>query len=731
MIEAIKQKEALIKSLSSQKDIFNKIRKYSSLGLVGSLILAFIFMFVLRPLGTGLFILTLVIAFAVGVLSLLDYIWKCRINKVEDSHRRLVYDFEHPDHPLEDGNVNIARKMLNSIKNFFSKPSNIIVFVFAIVLSVMVLFPLGKLFLNTFQVGTKFESELINEEWGTSLSMGDWTLLNWPMLLFPKSKDYVNWSLSYFWKPLGNSVAMSLLACTIAVVFGGAFAWLITRSNIPCKKLISTVFIFPYIMPSWSLAMFWENFFKNSASAQSPGVGMLQSMTRWMTASGTGICVPESLIYGLIPTAICLGMHYAPFAYILIGGILRNMDANLEEAATILKASKFKILRRITLPIVAPAMISTILLVFSSSLSTFTVPDKLKFSSISITLRSFLSTSGFKRVGYVVAVILMIFSILILTLNNWFTKSRRNFTTVSGKSGQISKTDLKKARWPIAVFAIILVIFTSIVPLLSFILESLEENSGDLSTLTFKYWTSSQQFDSFIASKNISTQGVFHNSAIWGAFGRSIIVAVFVALIAGTCGILIGYAVSKNRRGKLSNFVSSVAFLPYLIPALSFGAVYYSLIKIPAFSFLDISTTTKQASAVGICIIIGMVKFLPFASRTGTNAMLQVSGEIEEAAIITGCPWHKRMTRILFPIQKSSFISGYLLPFISCMREYTLFILVTSEVTLITNVLQYFTKNGLGQLANAINLLIVLFVIGANFLVNKLTGASIDKGIGG
>ena len=121
MIEAIKQKEALIKSLSSQKDIFNKIRKYSSLGLVVSLILAFIFMFVLRPLGTGLFILTLVIAFAVGVFSLLDYIWKCRINKVEDSHRRLVYDFEHPDHPLEDGNVNIARKMLNSIKNFFKK----------------------------------------------------------------------------------------------------------------------------------------------------------------------------------------------------------------------------------------------------------------------------------------------------------------------------------------------------------------------------------------------------------------------------------------------------------------------------------------------------------------------------------------------------------------------------------------------------------------------------------
>ena len=325
----------------------------------------------------------------------------------------------------------------------------------------------------------------------------------------------------------------------------------------------------------------------------------------------------------------------------------------------------------------------------------------------------------------------MIFSILILTINNWFTKSRRNFTTVSGKSGQISKTDLKAAKWPIAIIAIVIVIFSSIVPLTSFILESLEENSGELSTITFKYWISPEQFDTFIASKNFSTQGIFHNATVWASFGRSVLVALFVSLIAGTSGILIGYAVSKDRRGKLSNFVSSVAFLPYLIPALSFSAVYYGLIKSPAFSFLDVTTTNNELSAVIICVIIGMVKFLPFASRTGTNAMLQVSGEIEEAAIINGCPWTKRMVKILFPIQKASFISGYLLPFISCMREYTLFILVTSQVSLITNTLQYFTTNGLGQLANAINLMIVVFVIGANFLVNKLTGASIDKGIGG
>jgi cell division protein FtsW (lipid II flippase) len=116
------------------------------------------------------------------------------------------------------------------------------------------------------------------------------------------------------------------------------------------------------------------------------------------------------------------------------------------------------------------------------------------------------------------------------------------------------------------------------------------------------------------------------------------IVGVVVALIAGTFGILIGYAVSKNRRGKLSNFVSSLAFLPYLIPALSFGAVFFALISTPAFNKLNVASTNQQWSAIVICIIAGSIKFLPFASRSGTNAMLQLSGEIEEAAIITGCP---------------------------------------------------------------------------------------------
>jgi len=619
-----------------------------------------------------------------------------------------------------------VKKILNILAHFFSKPSNVILVIFGVVLTALVIYPMVRMVLGSFIIGTSQEGRAVGEPWDIVLKKGQFTFLVWPYLIAnPLQPDF---SIANFWTPLGKSFLMSIIACVIAVGVGGLLAFFITRTNIPFKKFVSTVFVFPYIMPSWSIAMFWTNFFENTKTTIG-GKGLLESLT--------GICVPQGLVYGFWPTAIVLGIHYAPFAYILIGGILRNMDANLEEAATILKASRAKILGRITLPIVAPAMISTILLVFSSSISSYTVPYFLNkdgsFSSISIQLKAQI-TQGMNSAAYVISTVLMIFSILILTLNNWFTKSRRGFTTVSGKSGQISKINLgKSGKWVACALVCIFVTFFAIVPLFTFITESLETTRGDLSSIDFKYWFSQTAVisDPFIEKRGFSLNGIFFNSTILQAFGRSLLLSAIVSLCCGTFGILIGYAVAKNRKSRFANYVSSIAFLPYLIPALCFSTTFFAVIKTKTFSFLDVSTTLSEWSALAICAIVGGVKFLPFATRSGTNAMLQLSGEIEEAAIITGCPWPKRMTRVIFPIQKSSFISGYLLPFISCMREFTLFTLLTSSVTLATNVMDYYSRNGVDQLANGINLLLVVSVILINLLVNWITGASIDKGIGG
>lgn len=621
------------------------------------------------------------------------------------------------------------RKIFNSALRYLSSPANVITLVFFVFLTAAVILPLIRMISNSLIVPSSMEARGLNEEFETELKKGDFTFLYWPYLLF--NKTVPGFSKQYFWVPLRNSVLMSLIACVIAVGAGGIMAFLVTRTNLPFKKFISTVFIFPYIMPSWSLAIFWSDFFKNSHVDAIPGTGLLETMT--------GICAPAWMVSGIIPIAIVMGVHYTPFAYILIGGILRNMDANLEEAAIILKANRFKILTRITLPIVAPAMISTILLVFAGSISSYSVPYYLSGGGgengqfISITLRSTLTTN-MPGAGYVIATILMLISVLILSLNNWFTKSRRSFTTVSGKSGQISKINLGWPKWIIVSIVILIVIFFAIVPLVSFFITSLEGTAGRIDTFDWKYWFSNESVldDPYIEQRIGIQEGLFCNKPILMSFVRSITASAIVALICGTIGIFIGYALSHKRRGFMSNYVGTVSFLPYLIPALSFGTVFFALMKMPAFSFLDGTTNLdNQWACIPMVIIVGGIKFIPFASRSGTNAMLQLSGEIEEAAVIVGVPWWKRMVNIIFPIQKASFISGYLLPFISCMREYTLFTLITSQFTLVTNYMNYLQNFGADQLANGMNLFIVLLVVGINLLVNKITGASIDKGIGG
>ena len=130
-------------------------------------------------------------------------------------------------------------------------------------------------------------------------------------------------------------------------------------------------------------------------------------------------------------------------------------------------------------------------------------------------------------------------------------------------------------------------------------------------------------------------------------------------------------------------------------------------------------------------IIVGTIKYIPFASRSSLNSMLQLSGEIEEAAIIQDIPWIKRMTRIIIPIQKSSIISGYLLPFMTCLRELSLFMLLCVQGFILSTTLDYFDEMGLYAFSSGINLILIVTILICNTLVNKVTGASLDKGIGG
>ena len=602
-------------------------------------------------------------------------------------------------------NSSLREPLLYRLRAFVTKPANLLLVFFLAVLAVLSMMPMLTMLQNMFTVHMGLEKKLYR------MKVGDWTTKH-----FLKLFEGGDWSNVNFWEPLKNSFIVAIGSGILGIVIGGTIAWFVTRSDLKCKKFISAVFVFPYMMPAWTLALFWTNMFQNS-KVGGGNVGMVESIF--------GVCMPEWFVYGLFPMIVVIGLHYSPFAYLLIGGILKNMDATLEESATILKASRWTIIKRITIPIVMPAILSTFLLIFSSGFSSYTVPvflgSAVKTYTLSTKMRQLIQ-AGYEGQGYIIAFISILLGCIILGINQWFTGKRKSFTTVTGKSGQVSLVKLRKANWPITICLIVFISFVAIMPLISFALESVIRQPGNysLSNMTLHFWIGTEAS----AYETGMIAGILLNPTMWKAVGRQVLLALVVAMIVGTSGMLIGYACVRRRGTKLARFVESLAFFPYLMPAMAFGTIYLAVSTSPSLKWLY--------GTFALLIIVASVKFLPFASRSGVNSMLQIAPEIEEAAIIFGVPWRQRMTRILFPIQKSSILSGYLLPVISVMREVALFtLLVPFPRYLLTTMLFSFNETGYAQYGSAVTLLIILIIMIINSLTNKLTGASFDKGIGG
>ena len=412
---------------------------------------------------------------------------------------------------------------MNRIKTYFSKPQNIILLLFGIVLSFTTIAPIVAIMKDTFVIhpGT-IDAYLTGQTEGFSI-------VNY-IDLFTSRQAVKN-----LWIPLYNTVLLAVFTCLISILYGGFFAFLVTRTNLKFKGYLSSIFIFPYIMPQWTLAVVWQNVF-NSNAVTGTSNGLLASLF--------GYYAPKWWCEGLLPSAIVLGLHYAPFAYILIGGIFRNMDANLEEAATILDTPRWKTMCRVTLPMIKPAILSTILLVFGSAMGSYPVPHYMGLTTLSTKYISM--NSKYTGEASILAIIMMIFGVAILAVNQSSLKSRKNYTTITGKSGQLTKINLGRiGKYALSMVFMVLTFFTGIFPILSFALETFLPNPGDysflytrdVSNLTTKWWITKENL-----SENgmYGQQGILYNATIWNAFWGTILVAVVCALIAGTIGMLIG-----------------------------------------------------------------------------------------------------------------------------------------------------------------------------------------------
>ena len=150
-------------------------------------------------------------------------------------------------------NRNKYRKCFNKVKTFFLQPQNVILLLFGIVLTFSTIAPIIAIVKDTFKIhpGT-IDAHL------TGKSVG-YTIVNY-IDLFTSRLAKTN-----LWSPIWNTVLLAIFTCFISILFGGLFAFLVTRTNLKYKKYLSAIFIFPYIMPQWTLAVVWQNLFNSNA----------------------------------------------------------------------------------------------------------------------------------------------------------------------------------------------------------------------------------------------------------------------------------------------------------------------------------------------------------------------------------------------------------------------------------------------------------------------------------
>lgn len=608
----------------------------------------------------------------------------------------------------KDQNYSKSRRLKNQLKAVVTNPYNVIVLIAIVLLTYLIVLPLLDMISTTFTLAQRD----VRQSGGVA---GAFTLYYWQRLLAS------NLTTKLLVQPLLNSLLIGFCVSVCAITIGSVLAWLMVRTDLPFKKFFSLAVIIPYMIPSWCKSQAWLTMFKTERIGGSPG--FLMSL---------GINVPDWLAYGPVAIITVLSLHYYAYAYLLVSSALNSINSELEEMGEIQGAGKAMILRKITFPLVLPAMLSAVILTFSKAIGTFGVINYLGSKVNFVTLSSQLymnSKSQNTQTAFAMALIMICIASISVFVNQKLIGSRKSYATIGGKGGRSTPIRLGAQKPIITIVLIAFFAVGIIMPILILILESfmLKQGTYSLANFTTYYWVGDGSRKEIMEG----LPGIFRNPNFINALINSLKLT-FVNGIFGTIfGQIIGYICAKGR-GKLhGRIVEQLVFIPYLIPSIAFGGIFLSMFSRPQTLF-GVTLVPSLYGTFALLTITSVVKHLPFASRAGTSNMLQIGGELEEAAAIAGAGFFKRFVRIVFPLSKGGFISGFMLIFVSIMKELDLIILIMTPKTSTLPYLAFQYSNGNSpQASNCVAIVMFSIVFLVYALANIFGDADLAKSMGG
>ena len=586
------------------------------------------------------------------------------------------------------------------LKVALREPTTLIGVLTALLFTYLIVVPIISIVLDAVRVQFGHERRLGKD-------VGDLTLYYLDRAFFsPVATDL-------FWHPLFNTLTVALGAIALSLVIGTVLAWLISRTDMFGRRWFATALIVPYMLPAWTFALAWTTLFKNRTVGGQPG---------WFEAMG--LTPPDWVAYGRFPITIILALHYTPFVILLFGSALRRFDSQLEDSARILGAHRYQVALQVILPLMRPALLSSMVLIFAKCLGEFGVPYVLglpvKFEVLSTSLfRSIASRQS--GVAGVVAASIMLIGIITLMIDARLVREARRFVTIGSKGSMNRQSRLGKMRLPATGFAAAVFILSVGLPLLTLALSTVMKMPAKFTfdNFTLDYWIGS----------NLNTvalqTGVLLSPDLWAAAKNTMMIVGLASLASGVLGLLVGYVVIRTPVRALSVYLRQVTFLPYLVPGIAFAAAYLSLFAVPR------GPMPALYGTVTILILALIADQMPYASRAGISAMTQLGKDPEEAAQIAGAGWFRRMVSIVIPIQKGSLVTGVLLPFISGIKGLSLFVILAVPSTdVLTTYSLRLVDYHYTQAANAVVLIIAGIAYFGTLLAQKLTRTNLAEGLG-
>lgn len=603
------------------------------------------------------------------------------------------------------------RRARNRLLNMFKNPYNIITFIAVVLLAYLIILPLVEMIRTTL---TLARADMRRVPGGEA---GEFTWYYWTRLLFSDV------SRNLFWLPLRNSLIIAFSTSAISITLGAVIAWLMVRTDLPGKRFFSLAVIIPYMLPSWTKSIAWLSVFRNETIGGQAGF-----------LSYLGIQSPDWLAYGPVAIITVLSIHYYAYAYLLVSAALRSMNSELEEMGEIVGAGKSLILRKITFPLVLPAILSSIILTFSKTMGTFGVPSflglKVNYYTISTSLYALIQRE--KGTGFSISLVLILIASINIFINQKLIGSRKSYATIGGKGGRSNLLSLGRWKLPIVTLLSVFLFISVALPLGILLYQTFMLRLGDygLSNFTLHYWLGD-------ANPAISDglPGVFKSSQFFMYVKNTLMLVGMTSILATIFGQMLGYINSRGRHLKSGKLVEQLVFIPYLIPSIAFGAMYLAMFATPTRANifgLNVTLIPSLYGTFAILVLVSIVKHLPFASRAGTSNMLQISMELEEAGQLAGAGFVTRFFRIVFPLAKNGFMSGLMLILISIMKELDLIIILMTPTQATLPYMAYtYSTSGFQQPASAVAIVMFVMVFFFYWVANKFFHADIAGGLGG